>query len=100
MTTEHPDTTIVALRIVEGVLQRLPLEQLLSGTTAPIRGDAVAIGQKFGELYQGVLEKVRGATASDGKPSGNGHGRASEVLTDTAPLSILRRPLSSPPTGA
>ena len=98
MTTEHPDTTIVALRIVEGVLQRLPLEQLLSGTTAPIKGDAVAIGQKFGELYEGVLERVRGAVA--GKPSGNGHGRAAEALTDTGPFSILRRPLSPPPSGA
>ena len=112
MTTENPNTEAIAVRIVESILQRLPLEQLLSGTTAPIKGDAVGIGQKFGELYQGVLERVRAVTDSNltgnrsgsgngnGNGNGMGNGQTSEALADASTVSLWRRPRTSPPTDA
>jgi len=93
--TDEQEARQVALRITEAIIARIPFEQLLAGALAPMKGDAPAIGVKFGQLYSGVLEKVTSSFLEVGwpepqkltpKPGGNGGGHTSGRLSDLTDL--------------
>ena len=88
--TDEQDARQVALRITEAIIARVPFEQLLAGALAPMKGDAPAIGVKFGQLYSGVLEKVVESLSEvrqpEAKPGGNGREQASGRLSDLTEL--------------